>query len=111
MTLPNSLRPLAALAIRFPHLEGQVVWLEGGDYTFQEAEELGLDPEEIAFYAEGLLVEGFHLVWALLADVDAPADPLILQLTCGEDGLPPAPPLPEGWCVATLPGATGHAAP
>ena len=111
MTLPAALRPLAALAIRYPHLEGQVVWLEDGAFTFQEAEELGLDPEEIAFYAEGVLVEGFHLAWALLADVDAPTDPLILQLTCAEGAAPPIPPLPEGWCRATLPNATGQAAP
>jgi hypothetical protein len=111
MPLPAALRPLAALARRYPHLEGQVVWLEGGAFTFQEAEDLGLDPEEIAFYAEGLLTEGFHLVWALLADVDAPADPLILQLTCAEDFPPPFPPLPEGWCLATLANTTGRAAP
>ncbi len=111
MQLPAALRPLAALAIRFPHLEGQVVWLEDGAFTFQDAEELGLDPEEIAFYAEGLLAEGFHLSWALLADVDAPADPLILQLTCAEEAPPPSPPLPEGWCLCTAPNATGRAEP
>ncbi len=111
MSLPASLRPLAALAIRYPHLEGQVVWLEDGEFTFQEAEDLGLDPEEIAFYAEGLLMEGFHLAWALLADVDAPAEPLILQLTCAEDLPPPPPPLPEGWCLCTVAGTLGRAAP
>jgi hypothetical protein len=111
MPLPPALRPLAALAIRYPHLEGQVVWLEDAEFTFQEADELGLDPEEIAFYAEGLLIEGFYLSWALLADVDAPAEPLILQLTCAQDASPPAPPLPDGWCPALIAGGSGRAAP
>lgn len=111
MTMPAPLRPLAALAIRYPDLEGQVVWLENGEFSLQDAEEMGLDPEEIAFYAEGLLGEGFYLVWALLADKDAPAHPLILQLICAEDAPPPVPPLPPGWCAAAVPDSIGRAAP
>lgn len=111
MSLPAALRPLAALASRYPDFEGQVVWFDAGEFTLQEAEELGLDPEEIAFYAEGLLAEGFHLLWQALADVDAPGDPVILQLTCAQNAPPPAPPLPEGWQLATIPNATGRATP
>lgn len=110
MTLPAALAPLAALALRYPHLEGQVVWYDAGGFTFQDADDLGLDPEEFAFYAEGLLETGFHLAWVLLADEDAPAEPLILQLTCAEGAAPPRPPLPEGWCAA-VPSAAGSARP
>lgn len=110
-SLPAALRPLAALAQRYPHLEGQVVWLEDGTYSFQDDGEMGLDPEEFAFYAEGLLAEGFHLAWVLLADVDAPDAPLILQLTCAEAAPPPLPPLPDGWCQARLPSNSGRAEP
>ena len=110
--VPAALRPLAALAQRYPQLEGQVVWLKaGGDFVFQDNSDLGLDPEEFAFYAEGLLAEGFHLVWALLADEADAQEPLILQLTCGEGAPPPPPPLPAGWCLARVAGAVGRAAP
>lgn len=110
--LPPALRPLAALAQRYPQLEGQVVWLEeDGAFAFQDDSDLGLDPEEFAFYAEGLLAEGFHLAWALLADEADAQEPLILQLTCGEGAPPPPPPLPVGWCLARVAGATGRAGP
>lgn len=111
MTLPADLRPLASLALRHPDLEGQVVWQENGAYTVQDAEDLGLDAEEIAYYAEGLLMEGFHLVWSALAEVEDPRDPVILQLVCAEGQAPVAPPVPEGWCLSTVSDAAGRAAP
>lgn len=109
--VPAALIPLATAANRYPQLEGQVVWSRDGDYTFQEDGEMGLDPEEIAFYAEGLLAEGFHLAWALLADEAAAGVPLILQLTCAEGTARGRPPVPEGWCLAQVPDATGWADP
>ncbi len=111
MNLPADLRPLASLVLRHPDLEGKVVWQEAGAYTVQDAEDLGLDPEEIAFYAEGLLLEGFHLMWSALAEVEDPKDPVILQLICAEGQPPVAPALPEGWCLSTVADATGRATP
>lgn len=77
----------------------------------QDAAELGLDPEEIAFYAEGLLMEGFHLIWSAIAEIEDPGDPVILQLICAEGQAPTVPPLPDGWCLSTVDGAQGRAAP
>ncbi len=111
MNLPAALRPLAALALRHPDLEGQVVWQNDGAYHLQDAEELGLDPEEIAYYAEGLLMEGFHLAWMALAEIEDPSDPILLQLICSEALAPTLPPLPDGFCISTVPDATGRAAP
>ena len=104
------LAPLARLATRFPDAEGAVLWADGGTWQAQDDTTERLDAEEIAFYAEGLLETGFHLAWVLLADEDAPAEPLILQLTCAEGAAPPRPPLPDGWCAA-VPSAAGSARP
>ena len=109
--LPAALRPLAAFAARFPALEGQVIWVEDGQYTAQDAEDLGLDPEEIAFYAEGLLLEGFQLVWVSWAEAEDPADPVLLQLFCAEGTSPALPPAPQDMVACTAPNATGRAAP
>jgi hypothetical protein len=111
MTLPAALAPLARLCRRFPGIEGQVIWSGPEGLSVQEAEELGLDPEEIAFYAEGLMIEGFHIAWRALADGDAPTEPLLLQLACAESAAPPALPMDEGWRIAAVPDAEGHAAP
>ena len=68
------LAPLAKLALRHPMLEGQAIWWEAGDWQAQDDEEAMIDGEEIAYYAEGLLAEGFGLHWQVLAEADAPVD-------------------------------------
>ena len=64
------LAPLARHARKLPHLEGLVFWggAEGWDTSPSEA----LEAEEIAFYAEGLLEDGFRMRWTLMASADAP---------------------------------------
>lgn len=109
MTLPAALAPLARLCQRHPQIEGQVIWSGPDGLVVQEAEDLGLDPEEIAFYAEGLLIEGFHLAWRALADPDDPATPLFLQLACCEGAAPPPLSVAADWCLSTAPDSTGAA--
>lgn len=66
MPPPESLNPLSSLCRKFPALEAQVIWAEGNDWQPQEDDEAGLDGEEIAFYAEGMLMEGYSCAWQIL---------------------------------------------
>ncbi|MGB4829252.1 MAG: hypothetical protein WBP18_18630 [Paracoccaceae bacterium] len=91
------LLPLAKLAARHPGLEGQVIWQDADHWQAQEEDEALLDAEEIAFYAEGLLAEGFGLHWQALADAEGPALPVLVRLYFWQAGDPPPPPLGEGW--------------
>lgn len=90
------LAPLARLALRDPEVEALVFW-EAGGWPDEPTEEL--EAEEIAFYAEGLLDEGFRLDWRILAAADAPARPDHVQLWLWEEGAAPPPPPAEGWVV------------
>ena len=82
MSTPHqtSLAPLAKLALRHPLVEGQAIWWEEGDWQAQDDEEAMIDGEEIAYYAEGLLAEGFGLHWQVLAEADAPKEPVLVLL-------------------------------
>ena len=51
------LAPLAKLLARHPDLEGEVIWAEADGWLAQNDVEGLLDAEEVAFYAEGLLLE------------------------------------------------------
>jgi hypothetical protein len=84
------LAPLARLARKHRDLEGLVFW--GGE-TWDAAPSEALEAEEIAFYAEGLLIDGFQMEWTLVADA---AGPDHLRLCFWQGGDPP-PPLPAGW--------------
>ena len=89
--LATFLAPLARLAISDPQVEGQVVWASAAGWQDQSDTTDLLDAEEIAFYAEGLLLEGFQLHWQLLAENGAPR---FARLFFWQDQ-PPAPiPLP-----------------
>ena len=87
------LAPLAKIARTHRDIEGLVFWggPEGWDPTPSEA----LEAEEITFYAEGLLIDGFHMDWALVAEGEA-ADHL--RLCFWQDG-PPPPPVAAPWRV------------
>ena len=52
-----------------------------------------MDAEEIPFYAEGLLMEGFAMQWQVLAETEAPKDPVHIRLFFWQTGgaTPPAP--------------------
>jgi hypothetical protein len=64
----TALKPLAKLVAKHPQLEAQVIWAEAGDWAPQETETEGLDGEEILFYAEGMLEEGYGLAWQALGE-------------------------------------------
>jgi hypothetical protein len=84
------LAPLARIARQYPEIEGLVFWGgQGWDQSPTEA----LEAEEIVFYAEGLLMDGFHMDWTLVADA---AGPDHLRLCFWQDG-PPPPGLLPGW--------------
>lgn len=88
------LAPLAALARKAPEIEALVFW--GGAGGWDDTPSEVLEAEEIAFYAEGLLIEGFRMVWVIAAagKATAPADHIRLYLW--QDDAPAPPPLPAG---------------
>ncbi|MGV8988246.1 MAG: hypothetical protein ACOH2H_18400 [Cypionkella sp.] len=98
------LAPLARLAARHPGIEGQVLWASESAEGWQvqdDAAEL-LDAEEIPFYVEGLLMEGFGLVWQVMAEATAgKPEPDHVLVMVWEPGTtpPPAPEAAEGWTV------------
>ena len=77
-----------------------MIWANGADWDAQDDDAEMLDAEEIAFYAEGLLAEGFHLHWQVLAESAAPKDPVHARLFFwqggGADQPKPEAPAPEG---------------
>ena len=96
----NFLAPLSRLAVRFPDVEGAVIWGDGSGWDIQDDSTELLDAEEIAFYAEGLLMEGFGMIWQAIADVEAPkvADHILLMFWEGAAPEPPGGP-GDGWTV------------
>jgi hypothetical protein len=90
------LAPLARLAQRAPGIEGLVFW-ESDGWPAGPAEQL--EAEEIAFYAEGLLDEGFRLDWRIMAAADAPSRSDHVQLWLWEEGAAPPPPPGGDWVV------------
>lgn len=88
------LAPLAKLATKHPDIEAEVIWANGMEWDAQDDASEMLDAEEIAFYAEGLLMEGFHLHWQVLAETNASTEPVHARLFFWQgDG--PKPPVPE----------------
>ena len=53
------LDPLAKLARKQRDIEGLVFW--GGSEGWDPSPSEALEAEEITFYAEGLLIDGFHM--------------------------------------------------
>jgi hypothetical protein len=84
------LAPLVKIARKHRDIEGLVFW--GGEVWGDSPSE-ALEAEEVVFYAEGLLIDGFHMDWALVAEGDAPDH---LRLCFWQDG-PPPPALRPGW--------------
>lgn len=95
------LSPLARLAARFPDVEGVVIWGDDTGWDVQDDATELLDAEEIAFYAEGLLSEGFSMIWQAMADEESPKEPdHVLMMFWQGPAAPPAPPPPAaGWRV------------
>jgi hypothetical protein len=94
------LAPIVRLATRFPHIEGAVVWADEDRWQVQDDTTELLDAEEIAFYAEGLLLEGFGMIWQAIADTSSPKEPDHILLMFWQGVAPEPPPKPaEGWVV------------
>lgn len=95
------LSPIARLAARFPDVEGVVIWGDEAGWDIQDDTTEMLDAEEIAFYAEGLLAEGFGMIWQAMAEVDSPKEPdhALLLFWQGPATPPPPPEPPPGWVV------------
>ncbi len=83
------LAPLVKIAAKFPDIEAEVIWADGTEWQAQDDQTELLDGEEIAFYAEGLLMEGFHLHWQVLAETTAPAMPVHVRLFFWQGQMPP----------------------
>lgn len=88
------LAPLAQLARKRPEIEALVFW--GSPDGWSDTPSEALESEEITFYAEGLMEDGFHLVWTVVALSDTPTLPDHIRLQVWQDGAPP-PALPAGW--------------
>lgn len=98
--LAEFLTPLARLAERFPAVEGAVVWTDGDAWAVQDDTTELLDSEEIAFYAEGLLLEGFGMIWQAMAEASMPKEPDHILLMFWQGPSAPPPPAPvDGWVI------------
>ena len=87
------LAPLARLAQRQPAIEALVFWHSSG-WPDEPTEEL--EAEEIAFWAEGLLDEGFAAAWQHLASATGDAH---IRLLFWQSAAPDLPALPQGWSL------------
>jgi hypothetical protein len=93
MTQDDRLAPLMALARRHPALEADVLWFRDG--RWQESAGDRLEAEEIAFYAEGLLDEGFGMAWQHLTGPQG----ALVRLMFWQEGTPALPEAPPGHAV------------
>lgn len=90
MTVEEFLAPLARIAAKNPDLEAQVIWAADGAWQPQADTAELLDAEEIAFYAEGMLLEGFGMIWEVLAEDETPAKPAFVRLYFWQGAMPEA---------------------
>ena len=98
------LAPLAKLALKHPDVEAEVIWDSPDGWEPQTGHDALLEAEEIPFYAEGLLLEGFQMHYQILAETDAPKDPAHVRLFFWQTGNP-TPPAPEDG-LSLIAGAT-----
>ena len=98
------LAPLAKLAHKYPEVEAEVIWANGAAWEAQDDESEYLDAEEVPVYAEGLMIEGFHLHYQVLAEAETPKEPAHIRLFFWQQSAS-EPPEPEaGLCLY----AAGH---
>ncbi len=74
--------PLARITAQDPDIEGHVFW--GKDGIWPDAPAETLEAEEIAFYVEGLLVEGFCLIWQAVRTPEDGAEAILLYVWQGD---------------------------
>jgi hypothetical protein len=94
------LAPLAKLVARHPDLEAEVIWQDADGWQAQGDAETLLDAEEIPFYCEGLLLEGFAMQWQALAEADSPKEPVHIRLFFWQ-GIAAPPPPEDGLILLT----------
>ena len=90
------LAPLGKLALQDPLIEALVFWEADG---WPDAPSEALESEEIVFYAEGLLEEGFRMDWRVVASPDAPQAADHVRLYVWEDGAAAPPAATADWPV------------
>ncbi len=88
------LAPLSKLALKHPEVEAEVIWADGQEWEPQQGSDALLEAEEIPFYAEGLLLEGFQMHYQILAEAEAPKHPAHVRLFFWQTD-PPTLPTPE----------------
>ncbi|RGP36180.1 hypothetical protein [Pseudotabrizicola alkalilacus] len=96
------LEPLARVTRKQKTIEAYAYWLRDGAWSDAAGE--SLETEEIVFYAEGLLMEGFQLAW------DHVSDPGLgdhIRLCFWQGDRPALPDLPSG--ATRLTGGTSAA--
>jgi hypothetical protein len=89
------LAPLVLLARRQPEIEALVFW--GGPTGWNDTPAEEIESEETVFYAEGLLQDGFHLLWTVAALSASPTLADHIRLQVWQDDNPGPPALPTGW--------------
>jgi len=90
------LAPLGALARKHPDIEGLVFWRTSDGWPDTPVE--ALEAEEITFYAEGLLIDGFRMQWSLLSLPETRETLDHVRLHFWEDDSAP-PDDPAGWTL------------
>jgi hypothetical protein len=91
------LDPVTQTAADHPDIEGLVIWAGDDGWPDVAAPAEALEAEEIAFYAEGLLEEGFGVIWEILSLPEDPELPEAIRLLVWQGSLPPPPPAPAPW--------------
>lgn len=91
MTLEITLNQLKSTLRRAKGVEATVHWSKSGQWTDATGETL--ENEEIVFYAEGLLMDGFGMAWQLVGSAGK-ADHL--RLYFWQEQAPQLPPAPAG---------------
>jgi hypothetical protein len=64
----TALKALAKLVAKHPNVEGEVIWAQEGTWQPQDDDAATLDGEEIPYYAEGMLMEGYRFSWQALGE-------------------------------------------
>lgn len=96
MTHEPVLNALKSTLRRARGVEALAFWARDGLWTDAVGETL--EPEEIAFYAEGLLIEGLSAAWQVLAMAGETA-PDHIRLYFWQGTAPALPPAPAGMAI------------